>query len=417
MFLIIFLVVVWLNRWYAAEEKICPIESSPDILINYIENLRKVTKNIVKNIDASNKSEKSKFTWEALRIYNTIASSIWTWDTYFSTFEFYIILPTISEIPSQIMRDNNTIEKEIDKLNNLLSKIVLKWLWDQKIEWVCNWVSDCKLKWSAIEIMSVLIENTTNIWNFYRLSLLDRLKEYEWEFILVPDNFKSEMLKYYNKFTIWDCSRDEDWFFSRIWTAIKKISDKQNWWFNWIKYWKEWYSLLTWESPLKDYRERERQLLAKELSRQWLSQDNSSIILWNLDRYNKTWKPSIENNFITNSINSLKRELRDNYDDFLKAVDDQLKDTNSNRDYYFTEEMLWRSEDISSTLDIENRVKELYQSESEYASNQDISVEKIIKNIINIHINITQAINILDKTIPISRKVCNKQDVWEWKCD
>jgi dolichyl-phosphate-mannose--protein O-mannosyl transferase len=67
--------------------------------------------------------------------------------------------------------------------------------------------------------------------------------------------------------------------------------------------------------------------------------------------------------------------------------------------------------------DIEQTIKELYNSELPNAQEQDISTQNFQSKIIEMHYNISQMVNSLDKTKEIAEKVCNSQATWEWNCE
>jgi len=51
-----------------------------------------------------------------------------------------------------------------------------------------------------------------------------------------------------------------------------------------------------------------------------------------------------------------------------------------------------------------------YQREIPFIAAQDTNSDKLQGRIIQMHIDLSQAINTLDKTIPFAQKVCNDQD-------
>ena len=74
------------------------------------------------------------------------------------------------------------------------------------------------------------------------------------------------------------------------------------------------------------------------------------------------------------------------------------------------------SDNNRTTLWIISRVWEVYQAEVIFAQLQDNATTQFQGKLIKMHWNITSTINILEKIIPISEKVCNDQDNWSWLC-
>lgn len=399
-----------------AEESSCKIEDSPaPVLEEYFENVEKV----VANVRSSINREKDKVTkkniikWEAIRIFNMIPSRT----NYFSTFDYYGKLIFTTEIPRQVKRDYDRIDEELDSLSDLLSNISSNWLNNVKIEAPCLWVSwNCELKWNAWYVLWQLIQSTDSISRLFRLSIMDRRPEFRWDIILVWDNFIEEFWNYYNHFTLVDCSKNtDDWFLKRVNESISKIWDKSKRWYNWMKDWKEAWALLTWTIWEDEYKEKERDLLKNELSRQWLSSDNSSIILWNLEKYNWWWI-SADNNFITNSFESIKKKIKDQVDEFNNTVL-QVWEWKWDDEEIPVEKITQTIDKNTSSNDIEKTIAEIYEKSLPSASLQDVNTEKIMQKCIDIHISLTQAIETLEKTVVLSRKVCNEQDRWNWICE
>jgi hypothetical protein len=75
---------------------------------------------------------------------------------------------------------------------------------------------------------------------------------------------------------------------------------------------------------------------------------------------------------------------------------------------------LWQKNDI--TINIVTKIAETYGSESPYSRLEDTNTQKLQAKLINMHIQLLSAINKLNSTIPISEKVCNAQDTWNWRC-
>jgi hypothetical protein len=64
---------------------------------------------------------------------------------------------------------------------------------------------------------------------------------------------------------------------------------------------------------------------------------------------------------------------------------------------------------VKKTQDIQNRLDFIYKSQIDYAQKQDISDEKLLSRIIEMHYNLNQAIKVLDDVIETSQQICNDQ--------
>jgi hypothetical protein len=107
----VFLTLLNINT--VSAEPSCAIEYQPsEQLRQYIENNRKVIKNITKEISASNQQSEINKTWNdsknTVRVFNNLIS----WNSYQTYFNYYLIYPLSNDIPYEIKRDYRLLENE-----------------------------------------------------------------------------------------------------------------------------------------------------------------------------------------------------------------------------------------------------------------------------------------------------------------
>ena len=422
------LLLQWVNA--NCNNKSCKISDLPaQVLLDYLDDTRKVVKNITNGINKEKKDsklekDKNRLQKDIIQWYNQIIN----WDSYFSTFDYYITLPITSEIPYEVKRDHNLITREEEYLNKYLQKIISRWYSEAKIEKACSWVknkNNCNLdNKEAKQILIELIKNTKKIWNLYRLSVSDKKDEFkDKDSLIIVDKklFVTKITNYYNNNTLSDCSKCDEGFMYRVNEAIEKISFNFSDWDKWIKLRQDTWKLAKWIDTDEE-KEIERKVLINELSRQWISWDNASTLLWNLYRYNKesakSWDAiaySTYNNFLTNTFSSFKRSISNQINEFDEAVIQTVNKSNKNK--IWLKKLAKTQESISKIGELKTRIKELYQKELPYTQIQDNSTEALQTRIILMHYQLIQATNTLEKTIPISQDICaNKQAQWEGNC-
>ena len=154
--------------------------------------------------------------------------------------------------------------------------------------------------------------------------------------------------------------------------------------------------------------------------------NNGKTILKNLDRYNNN-AYSNQNNPIDNSFSSFKDNIENNASavSFASNVYQTVKQLYNKWAWYFSKNpkasipiavLTQTDSNITSATSIMRAVDNSYQREVPFISAQDTGSDKLQARIIQMHIDLSQAINILDKTRKFSEKVCNDQDRWNWRC-
>ncbi len=397
----------------------CKIKDEPGLSLDtYITNLRKVVSNISSEVSKVGttswvkkdiSSTKSKIIW----VYNTMIN----WNGYYSYFHFYVTYSLQHEYVSQVWRDYTLLEKESAGLEKYLKFLTNKWFDSTNLtkEKICAGISDsCDFEWDILDVVGKVISNHEAMKDYYRLSILWEKNKFSWKLILIGNDFETNFWECYNEATTSNCGQCEKGGFTKITEEIAKITDWQKNAKDWIKSWQDAIAMIDGSGNKRDNEKRERELLSKELSRNGLSLEASNQILSNLDRYNNSWGFSLENNFITNTFNYIKKSVTSQIIAFRDSVTQSFR----KKETSVSTQAFWKTNgELQTTKNIEETIRNLYQQELDYAQLQDNSTQNLQAKIIEIHYNISQSINTLDRTIKISEKVCNSQDKWEWICD
>lgn len=385
----------------------CIIESWPtDSLETYIKDLRKVVTNVTR--EASREERWIKVRNEILRWMNSIISS----QDYITEFDFYIYESIFSEIPSQIKRDDKMLSKEIENLEKYLWVLSKRWLYKVNITNACDWVKwYCSLSWNAWDIIVSLLGNTKKIKNWIQISTTWK-SEYDLNNLVLTNEKLVSDIKTVYKNAKSECS-NADWGF--FWEIKKKITDIA---YNnkeaedWIKEWQEAWSMLVW-SVINKNPELEKELLAKELKRQWVPSDQAQTILDNLDKYNNWWWYSLQNNPISNTFRDISNSISTQWNSFSESISEWFWD--DNKESLAIKDLINNSQKIEISNTIKNTIEKKYKEQLIFAQMQDTNTTKIVWKIISIHNSLWLSINELEKTISISEKVCCDQN--KDKCD
>ena len=399
----------------------CTIKDAPaPVLQEYINNNRKIISNISSQLTANNVN--NVFDQQYIKIYNSITN----WNTFISWVDF-LKLELSWEIPAPVKRDMELLKKEWKHLAKFLQNSILQNSSNTLIDNACSWIPNCQLSGTAGAIIWKLIENHSNVMEFYKLSLLGKSSSFKWNFILVKPNFKSELNNHYNSYTLTDCSKCEWEFNQRIKKAIKAISAKDKESKDGIQKWRDAWNILNGSKNwTAESNKRERELLQEKLSKDWITWNNGDTILKNLDKYNNN-AYSNQNNPLDNSFSSFKDNIENNASavSFASNVYQTVKQLYAKWTGYFSKNpkasipiaVLTQTDwSIASANAIMRAVDNSYQKEVPFISAQDTNSDKLQARIIQMHINLSQAINILDKTRKFSEKVCWDQDRWNGKC-
>jgi hypothetical protein len=414
------------------ESSTCPIKNeTAKSLTNYIKNLRKAVTNTNKSllwkIDKKD-TGKLNVTWnEVTRIYNDIIN----WDWFYTDFSYYLTFPMLNDLPIAIDRDLSILENETDWLRNYLETIVSKWYsWvELTSDEVCDWVKNCNLEWDTINIVWQLIKNNTQITTLYKQIVTNPKQEHSLDVILTEETsseFVTQLTNSYWKDTISDCNKlkgeggEADSFWQRIDDAKEAILLNNELWKDWIKKWKDAWKLLVWSSDNKDYATLEHDLLAKELSKQWLSVNSQKIMLDNLAEFNSDSHSMLDNNFIQNSFEQIIKawvKVKDWFNEATKNLLDweDTKEINNEASVWISK-LLNSTQKTNITESIKKNIDLIYREHIEYASIESYSTVKLQADVIKMHDKIKNSSEILRRTCELAVKVCNDQWKWKWNC-
>lgn len=397
----------------------CSISSWPaPVLSQYLTNLKKLSNNFSSEI--SKLTPNSGVKKDASKTKRNIQSSfnkMISWDWYYSLFDFYVLYGTSNSYVPEIWRDYNLLKKESDALWKYYDRIIKRWYdsWSIDIEKLCAWIENCNF--SSQEVFSVLweiIQNHEAVMDYYRLSILWKRHLFKKKIFFIWENFKDDLYGHYNEYTTENCASCE-------WGALERAKKQIDIIVNWqqsakdgMKSWQDAIAMLDGTYDEREYERRERQLLEQELRSKWLSMNASNNVIKNLDKYNEWWWFTKNNNFITNSFDYIKNSVKSQIVSFRDSV---LENFKGNKKTVPLNTINTVENNLYITSKIEEKIAEIYNIELPYASFQDNSVENLEARMMELHYDLTQAIENLDSTVKISRKVCNDQWQWLWVCE
>ena len=390
----------------------CKIQDAPaPVLEKYLDTTLRITRSISKKV-----SESEPTTKLTNKVRNSILGSLGqtlNFSGFFSSFDFYVGFPAVSDIPYPIKRDHERLEREWERLARYLQKIIRSGYGEVSLENICDNIPNCNTSGTARSILVELVRNNKNITDAYRLSVLGRSNIAQQSFIFVPENFSDKMEEYYNKDTISACSSCEEAYWAKIQKEISKIWKINLDTTNWTKKWKAAFASL-WGTTLPSIDEKNEERVLKEyLSSQWISGSAADAVTNNLKEYNSS--DSISSNPLTNSLNYTFTNVDNTLGNTFKesAIQNFLDTGQEEIPIAIITES---SDEIQISKSIQNSLAELYKQESSFAQRDDTGSEKIIAKIIRMHFSIAKSINILDKAIKIAEDVCNSQGRGKGKC-
>lgn len=431
--IIIFLISIIPNYTFAAWA--CLIQDkSAKVLLEYVKNNRKVVKNITKNVvkeknvvnNSTNDSwffesaintvwdNLSKAQNESISIFNELFNYPW----FYSYFNYFAVHPISNEVPFQVKRDYKILDNENKWLIEYVKKLDTRWWTDTIVKDACSWVDkNCNLdNKSSKEIIWELIKNNDKILDLFRLTVMWESKDFEWDLILVDNNFNLEIEKNYWPDSISECNSIEWWFFETISTAIDNIKLLSQQWEDWIQMWRDAWDLMLWTEPDHEALQ-EREVLRSYLSNEWISLQNQEIMDDNLSKYNQWWL-SVNNNFISNTISSTFTKIDDQMGYWKDAIVwDFFTQNNTTGKDIVLNNIQQATDNSKINIDLKERIAKLYNDELPFAAVWDINTENIRAKIIETHMSLDDSILILEKTIKVSQKVCTSQDTKRWKCN
>jgi len=407
--IIIFIISIWFtNKSYAAWS--CQIKNAPaSALDDYISNVTSLITNVTTSVTAwtANPNDNKN---DTISVFNEIFDFSW----YYSYFRYYAVFPISNEVPSEITRDYKLLEEEYDELVDYLKILDELWQTEIVITNACTWVTWCDFdNKTAKFIIWKVLENNDIVSDIYRLTVIWEAIPYsDSELILVNPSFKDDIKENYWAESISACNEEWD-LFEKVEKAIKNISLLNNQAKDWIKEWQEAWQLLIWNRPDEEAKI-EKEELRKYLWETWVSTENQKILNTNLDKYNMTWIDK-NNNFVTNSINSIAQKASDELEEWKDVVSKTFFDQESYTEVS-TNDLHKVSENSKLSKSIQEKITLLYAKEIPFATVWDIDMENLRAEMIETHFSLDNSINTLTKACKKSVEFCNRQDKWNWKC-
>ena len=137
----------------------------------------------------------------------------------------------------------------------------------------------------------------------------------------------------------------------------------------------------------------EKELLRKELSRQWVSWDNQENVLEALEKYNKKWSFSLTNNFVANTFSTATEKFKDTFQqlkeevvtDFFENYEQKMTKAQKSLPVKDVNKVQSNSTQIK---DVKSRIDQMYAEVSNYWSVSEYNSDNLRNRFINTHIEI-----------------------------
>lgn len=415
--------IFFINFWISSANE-CKIENDTwESLKNYIKNTEKILNNISAQINWWN---------SALNNYSLkVLNDIFNYDNLTNKQIFASFHRKAQEVPKEIERDYKKLEELDKKLYQIINKIWENNISSKKANNICSWITNCGFtnNDSLWDITRNIAQNQEKVKSIY-LKVIAWEKDFrddicenwilkvQWCIFLVEKNFIENLKENYLPENSLICS-EKNGFFKEIKEKSNNIFQNNKSAKDWIQKWKEAWAMVNGINPLpKEQKEKiERELLKKELNRQWVSWEQQQNILNSLDKYNNDWWFK-NNNFFTNSFESTKKKFQNEFQRIKQEVsadflENYAKKSKENLPVNTLTKVQWNSTKIKL---VEERIREIYNANNTYFSNSEVAWLNVNSRLIKIHTELSNSINTLKETCKIAVKVCNEQDSWSWKC-
>lgn len=394
----------WAECWNS-----CSLDNGPSqVLREYISNTRILLRNISTQVQDDPQWGAIESNREFIRVYNAY---VFNWDSYFDGFEYSLLLPLHSEIPSQIRRDYKLIEQSIDYQNTYLRRLTRQWKTKADIGDICGEITNCKLSNLSGEAAAQILANTHKLAHVYRMSLLWKKQQVIDIDILFWEKIASNIISSYNPNISQSCSACKEGFFDRISTAITNIVANNKGFNAGIQEWKNAWALLNGD-PV--------QVKAFEAKNQTNKQPNillnkKEISLQALDKYN--WgSPFLNNATFIENASDIQNSLSSGLDSFKEAV---LGAQDNEDNEVSIIELESSGTNVDKTSEIYTIISVLHEANKSLGSSQDISSQTGLASTYQMHQTLTTILtkNLNNKTVENSQDACNGQHRWEWNCE
>ena len=403
-FLTLIFLLIWINIANAA----CEIKSWPSKAISeYISDLDIALSSVKLNSNnsCSNANLKNPFQkWRSLVVNTT--NSLFDFNEFTNSFKMLSFIYQWS-IPEPVYRDYNLLKSQDEKINSMITYVSGKCALNNKIDSdSINGFISKYWKSSGLTAESILID----IKNINHEVFSDFTSMVTWDpsaknsDYLGINNLISDFKNHYSDVWLIDCNEA---YWSGFLEKIKDISKVTKGIDKWMKEWDDSFKLLFGITTSNKTLKEEKDLLEKELQRQWLKSDQISKITKNLNDMNACWlSPTCYAKEIWNRIYETFTDLWDKILTVFKNLKKNAKDVTT----YST-----LSRNISKTELIQKEIEFNYENLKTMMSIQNNVFDKNIENLVTIHANL-QIYNNMEKAIKTAQDLCNSQWKWIWNC-
>lgn len=428
-YIILLALFIWSTTKSFADEcsNSCQISDAPaPVLTEYFTNIETLQSNILEvlsdaesDISSSEDNEdNSQFRAEgeaslatSKRLLQSM-NSLLSFNDYFGSFDFKIALPITNEVPNEVKRDHRKLEDISNRLTTILESSSRRNTSWTKSESLCDDIANCNLWNVSIWVaLTTAIKNNREIIRLFESSILDKayLAENR-NFIMVSNDFESQMQEYYNKDTLGLCSKCEWNSWSETSQKIKDISFKNSEYKAGVQKWKDAWALMRWWKPANNAAVQSR-VLSEYLWSQWISWWQADVVLDNLDRY---WSWAISwSNPALNSSNYASAGIENTIDTFSETLLEQFEW----RERVPIIELAQVNSEIKSSEELSLSIQSIYEEQLPFSQSQDVWSQQLQLRIIRMHASLVRSINELQKNKSLSEKLCDKQGTWDGKCD
>jgi len=338
-------------------------------------------------------------------------NSVLSFKDYYGSFDYRLSLGITNEIPAQVKRDYNSLTGISERMTNLLRKTAKNWSSKALVENICEGISNCNYTDGNVRsLLSEIIKNNNKIIQLYQASVLEKpaLKPLG-EYVMVSDDFESEIETNYNRDTLTACSSCEWATLSNVTEKIQNISFKNSDYEQWVQAWKQAWKMLQ-GNKSNDNSDLQKQYLWEYLQWQWVNSQQSDIVLGNLDRY-ESWGLS-SSNPAQNSADYSKTNIKEDSESFQQSLSEKFAWEES----VSIVELSRVNTSVKNTSDVNQEIWAMYQDLIPNSFSQDTVTQEVQARLIRMHFSLIRSINLLEKNKWKSTQACEK--AWpEWRCD
>lgn len=434
--IIITLSIILLSYSAVSAKGSCSISSGPSPRLGeYVRDIDIVLTEISKRANTTCKStdeyKKSlnKSSSKLENDYNKILD-VWSFTSSFKS----ILMVTDGELVDPVYRDYNLIKSEHDKINRTSDFVTKKCALNVEIadsNIINNFLT--KYDWqnqntyTIEDTISKLREINGDIFSFYVNAIIGEKYKTNDADSTGKLNLKNEFLTYYTGDKLVDCKTD---YWSGITEKLEKVFDIWKWVNWWFDTWKNAWNLLIWNDAGKQkYDDVEKNLLKKELGKQWISPNGASSMLKSLENTNACkWNPAClaEETWrrITGTLsyfwdfyNEVQNDLTTaNYEkNFTMIVNGKKVKYNPNP-AKTTDEYIKRVKEIQSTTNIFKDVQTSYNTVKSQIDIENDTLDSNVWNLMDLYYSLVKTNLNLKNNINVAEELCNCQASGIWNC-